>query len=160
MIEVLEKNKIMKLKNALFIIMVTASSCANNKKQNTPPIIGTWQLVAATSTEKGQTISTFNAKQKMIKIINQTHFAFLNHDVDNGKDSANSAYSAGGGVYTLADSIYTEHLEYFNNRQWENNTFQFVIEITGDTLIQRGIEKVDKLGVDHMIIEKYIRIKS
>ena len=141
-------------------MVVAATSCVNNKKENTLPIAGTWQLIAATSTEKGQTVSTFNAKQKMIKIINQTHFAFLNHDINNGKDSANASYSAGGGAFTLADSIYTEHLEYFNDRQWENNTFQFVIKIAGDTLIQQGIEKVDKLGVDHVIVEKYIRIKN
>ena len=150
----------MKLKTAFIVMVVIVTSCVDNKKQYTLPIMGTWQLISATSTEKGQTVSTFNPKQKMIKIINQTHFAFLNHDVYNGKDSANAAYSAGGGTYTLADSIYTEHLEYFIDRQWENNTFQFVIKIAGDTLIQQGIEKVDKLGVDHVIIEKYTRIKN
>lgn len=141
-------------------MVVAATSCVNNKKENILPLVGSWQLIAATSTEKDQTVSTFNPKQKMIKIINQTHFAFLNHDVNNGKDSASALYNAGGGMYTLADSIYTEHLEYFNNRQWENNIFQFIIKITGDTLIQQGIEKVDKLGVDHVIVEKYIRIKN
>ena len=96
----------------------------------------------------------------MIKIINQTHFAFLNHDLNNGKDSATAAFTAGGGTYTLADSVYTEHLDYFVDRQWENNKFEFVVKIVNDTLIQKGIEKVEKLGVDHIIIEKYKRVTN
>ncbi len=132
------------------------ASC-NNKKQSLP-LIGTWQLVSATSTEKDSTKSTFNPKLRMIKIINATHFAFLTHDLTNGKDSAKAAFTAGGGTYTLADSLYTEHLDYFIDRQWENYKFEFVIKIVNDTLIQQGIEKVEKLGVDHLIIEKYIRV--
>lgn len=148
----------MKLIFGVFLITMTIFSCEN--KQNQPSIIGTWELVSATSTEKDSTVSTFNPKLKMIKIINPTHFAFLSHDLSMGKDSANAAYSAGGGPYTLKDSIYTEHLEYFSSREWENNKFEFVVKIVNDTLIQKGIEKVEKLGVDHIIIEKYRRVKN
>lgn len=150
----------MKLKIGLILMVVIAASCNNNAKQNSLPITGTWELVSATSTEKDSTVSTFNPKQKMIKIINQTHFAFLSHDLNNGKDSVTAAFTAGGGTYTLADSVYTEHLDYFIDRQWENNKFEFVIKIVNDTLIQQGIEKVEKLGVDHVIIEKYKRVKN
>lgn len=148
----------MKLIIALFLITMLIFSC--NNKQNQPTIIGTWELVSATSTEKDSTFSTFNPKIKMIKIINSTHFAFLSHDLSMGKDSAIAAYSAGGGPYSLKDSIYTENLEYFSSREWENNKFEFVVKIVNDTLIQKGIEKVEKLGVDHIIIEKYKRVKN
>ncbi len=87
------------------------------------PLEGTWQLVAAASTEKDSTKSTFNPDVKMIKMINGTHFAFFSHDLNQGKDSAKSQFSAGGGTYELKDSTYTEHLEYFNTRQWEGGTF-------------------------------------
>lgn len=123
------------------------------------PLEGTWQLVAATSTEKDSTKSTFNADVKMIKIINGTHFAFFSHDLHQGKDSAKAQFSAGGGTYELKDSTYTEHLEYFNQRQWEGGTFQFSIRIKADTLVQEGIEKVEKLGIDHIIRETYVRVK-
>ncbi|MEY2902006.1 MAG: hypothetical protein RLY89_1112 [Bacteroidota bacterium] len=123
------------------------------------PLEGTWQLVAATSTEKDSTKSTFNPDVKMIKIINGTHFAFFSHDLNQGKDSAKAQFSAGGGTYELKDSTYTEHLEYFNTRQWEGGTFQFSIRIKADTLVQEGIEKVEKLGIDHIIRETYVRIK-
>ena len=116
-------------------------------------------MVSATTTEKDTTFSTFDPTHKMIKIINPTHFAFLNHAVMPGKDSAANAFTAGGGKYSLVDSVYTEHLDYFTDRQWENNQFQFVVKITNDTLIQKGVEKVDKLGIDRVIVETYKKVR-
>ncbi len=147
----------MKKAISILILIITITACNSEKKQN--PIEGTWRLISAETTEKDSTFSTFNKNTKMIKIINDSHFAFLNHDLKNGKDSTTALYFAGGGKYTLKDSIYTENLEYFNNRNWENNKFEFVVKVQNDTLIQKGIEKVEKLGVDHIIIEKYVREK-
>lgn len=95
----------------------------------------------------------------MIKIINSTHFAFLNHALNKSKDSSKAEFSAGGGTYTLADSVYTERLEYYVDKDWENHTFPFVVTFSGDTLIQKGVEKLEKLGIDRIIIEKYKRVK-
>ncbi len=150
----------MKSKIALIWMVALATACTDNKKQNILPIIGTWELISATSTEKDSTVSTFNPKTKMIKIINSTHFAFFSHDLNMGKDTATAAFTAGAGSYTLKESVYTEHLDYFIDRAWENNTFEFVVNIMNDTLIQKGIEKVEKLGIDHVIIEKYKRVKN
>jgi hypothetical protein len=143
---------------SILILILAISACNSNKEQNT--IEGTWRLVSSTATQKDSTFSTFNPKTKMIKILNDSHFAFFNHDLDNGKDSTTAVFSGGGGSYTLKDSVYTESLDYFNNRQWENNKFEFVVKIKNDTLIQKGIEKVEKLGVDRIIIEKYVREKN
>jgi len=147
-------NRILVLVAAAFMM----SSCA--EKPTSTPLIGTWELISATSTEKDSTKSTFDPTHKMIKIINATHFAFLNHDISAGSDTSKTRFSAGGGKYTLADSMYTEHLDYFTDKAWENNTFEFVVRISGDTLIQKGVEKVDKLGIDHIIIEKYKRVSN
>jgi hypothetical protein len=51
-------------------------------------------------------------------------------------------------------------LEYLNQRQWEGGNFSFTIRIKADTLVQEGIEKVEKLGIDHIIRETYVRVKS
>ena len=142
----------------ILIIMMLLISCKAKKDSNILPLAGTWRLISAETTEKDSTFSTFNPKTKMIKIINDTHFAFFNHDLNNGKDSL-AVFFGGGGKYTLKDSVYTEKLEYFNNRQWENNKFEFVVKIKNDTLIQKGIEKIEKLGVDRIIVEKYVREK-
>jgi hypothetical protein len=129
------------------------------EKQSTSSLEGTWQLISATSTEKDSTFSTFNPKMKMIKIINASHFAFLSHDITGAKDSTRAVYTAGGGTYTLKDSLYSENLEYFINPQWENHKFEFVVKIQNDTLVQKGVEKLEKLGIDRVIVEKYVRLK-
>jgi len=129
------------------------------EKQSTSSLEGTWQLISATSTEKDSTFSTFNPKVKMVKIINDSHFAFLSHDITGAKDSTRAAYTAGGGTYTLKDSLYSENLEYFIDPQWENHKFEFVVKIQNDTLVQKGVEKLEKLGIDRVIVEKYVRLK-
>ncbi|ABQ07890.1 hypothetical protein [Flavobacterium johnsoniae] len=147
----------MKKAVSILVLIIAMTSCNSEKKHN--PIEGTWRLISAETTEKDSTFSTFNSKTKMIKIINETHFAFFNHDLNNGKDSTNAVFFGGGGKYTLKDSTYTEYLEFFNNRQWENNKFEFTVKVKNDTLIQKGIEKIEKLGVDRIITEKYVREK-
>lgn len=147
----------MKFNCILSLLAVTFAVAGCAKKEATTPIIGTWELISATTTEKDTTFSTFDPSHKMIKIINSTHFAFLNHAVTAGKDSVANQFTAGGGRYTLTDSVYTEKLDYYIDPKWQNNTFEFVIKIVNDTLVQKGIEKVDKLGIDRVIVEKYKR---
>jgi hypothetical protein len=70
----------------------------------------------------------------MIKIINDSHFSFLNHDLNKGKDSLNTQFVAGGGRYDLEGDQYTEHLEYCSARvKWEGNDFKFTVTIQNDT---------------------------
>jgi hypothetical protein len=123
-------------------------------------IVGTWQLITGTTIEKGDTTVTDYTKNiSFIKIINNTHFAFLQHDLKKGKDSA-AVFAAGGGTYSLSDSSYTEHLEYCSARDWEANNFKFTVVINNDTLIQSGEEKVESAGVNRVNIERYIRVKE
>lgn len=118
---------------------------------------GTWRLVTGITITKGDSVVTDYTKDaRMIKIINDNHFAFLKHDLNSPKDSSNH-FDAGGGSYTLTGDQYTEHLDYYGDRNWEGKTFTFTVGIRNDTLIQRGIEKVEKAGIDREIIEKYIR---
>ncbi len=143
-------------------LLLTIGAC-NSTRTPPPvslPIVGTWELISATSNEKDSTISTFNPNVRMIKIINPTHFAFFSHDLAKGADSSRKAFVAGAGSYTLVDSNYTEHLDYFIDRQWEGNAFDFTVTISNDTLTQRGVEKVEKLGVDHVIVERYKRVTA
>lgn len=137
-----------------------AISCQPQEKPFQSPIIGTWELISATSTEKDSTFSTFNPKVKMIKIITPSHFAFLSHDLNRGKDTATAAFTAGGGTYLLKDSVYTEHLEYFVDRAWENHDFSFAIKVANDTFVQKGVERIESLGIDRVIVEKYKRVKN
>ncbi len=117
-------------------------------------IVGTWELVSSQKVQEGKTTKDDLTSKRMIKIINQTHFSFLNHDLEG--DSL-SFFVAGGGSYTLNGNSYTEYLEYCNYREWEGNDFNFSLELKGDTLIQKGIEKIEDLGVEREITEKYLK---
>jgi hypothetical protein len=147
----------------VIIITIALLSCHTptkpDKQVKAPlPIEGTWELFSGTTIRKEDTaVTDYTKGQKMIKIINATHFAFLRHDLSKGKDSA--VYSSGGGSYSLADSLYTEHLDFCDAREWEGHLFPFIVSVKNDTLTQTGIEKLEGLGVDRLIIEKYKRVK-
>jgi lipopolysaccharide export system protein LptA len=135
-------------------------SCGVKTLKDDPQTValqGTWQLVSGTTIAKGDsTFTDYTKDQSMIKIINGTHFAFLKHPVNN--DTINK-FDAGGGRYSLEGNQYTEHLDYYNNKNWEGQTFTFTVTVSHDTLTQQGVEKVEGEGVDHVIIEKYVRVK-
>jgi hypothetical protein len=154
----------MKAKIAFVIAVVMLVSCESKTNKTEPkeqflPIFGTWRLISGTTIQKKDTVVTdYTKNQKAIKIINGTHFCFLIHDLNKGKGTAPS-FTAGGGRYTLVGDKYTEFLEYCNDRQWENNKFEFTIAIKNDTLMQKGVEKIDSIGVNRINIEKYVRVK-
>ena len=158
-------NQIMKILILSVIICAMSVSCGSRigedvSKPTPNAIIGTWKLITGTLIEKGDTVSTDYTKNiSFIKMLNDTHFAFLNHDLNKGKDSV-AVFVSGGGRYSLTDSTYIEHLEYYSAREWEGNDFTFTIIIKDDTLVQSGIEKVESAGINRINIEKYIRVKK
>ncbi|WP_145716896.1 lipocalin-like domain-containing protein [Chitinophaga japonensis] len=141
------------------LCLLLSCSSSSTTITNTVPLTGTWRLVSATTVAQGDSSFTDYTKGvSMIKIINDSHFAFLKHEENAPQDSSNH-FGAGGGSYTLEGDTYTEHLDYFADRNWEGKTFVFTVSIHNDTLTQRGIEKVESAGVDREIIERYVRVK-
>lgn len=143
-------------------ILFALSACTTNvpaADDHASSIQGTWKLISGTTIQEGDTTHTdYTKDQEMIKIITDTHFAFLNHDLQHGADSASASFVAGGGTYDLDGNHYTEHLDYCNYREWEGNAFEFDVKFDGDTLTQQGKEKVEGTGIDRIIIETYVRI--
>jgi hypothetical protein len=149
---------LMNLKHLSLLALVLTSCTASVSTK--PPIVGTWKLISGTITTNGKTtVTDYTKGQSFIKIINDTHFAFLLHDLNGGKDTT-AVYSSGGGKYELAGDKYTEHLEYCSDRQWEGHDFSFNVTIKNDTLVQQGIEEVESAGVSQMNVEKYIRVRA
>lgn len=153
-------------KNAFFgcicLIFLLSIACAPESSDGSGDpdlnIIGTWKLLSSQTIQAGDTTRiSFSGDQEMIKILNPSHFAFLRHDLRKGQDSA-AVFVAGGGKFTLSGNQYTEYLDYCNFREWEGHTFEFELTLTGDTLIQKGIEKVEAIGVDREITETYVRL--
>jgi hypothetical protein len=147
---------------SFFLIAAICNGCATSERHEKPssPIIGTWKLITATVIEKGDTtVTDFTETTSFIKIINESHFAFLHHDLAGGKDSS-AVFTAGGGKYSLQDSTYTEHLEYCTAREWENNDFAFTVFVHNDTLVQRGVEKIQSQGIDRLNTETYVKLSD
>jgi hypothetical protein len=152
----------MKTKIVFALIIASLLSCEVKKEIKTTtrsPIVGTWRLIKGILIEKNDTVTTdYTQNVSFIKIINDTHFAFLQHDLEKGKGAA-PVFVSGGGSYSLMDSLYTEHLEYCSDRAWEGNEFKFTVKISNDTLTQTGIEKIAEKGIDRLNIEKYVKLK-
>ncbi|HEV3224286.1 MAG TPA: hypothetical protein VGZ90_15495 [Puia sp.] len=154
----------MKLLSAFILILAGLISCESNKNTEMPvapvnPMIGTWELISGTTIQgKDTAVTVYTKNKKFLKIINGTHFSFVGHDLTKGKDTL-AFYTSGAGTYTLADSLYTEHLQFCSDRAWEGNDFSFTILIKDDTLTQTGIEKVEKIGVNRLNIERYVKLK-
>ena len=142
----------------LFVSGLSLYSCTHSDAATGLRLNGTWQLVSG-MTITGKDTVYYPADFRMIKIINDTHFAFLRHDKNPPKDSTNH-FDAGGGNYTLSGNQYTEHLDYYIDRNWEGKPFTFTVELRNDTLTQTGVEKVDAAHIDHTIVEKYVRVAT
>lgn len=149
------------MKNIIILLSIGLFAAACNKPEATPPanLEGTWKLLTGTLIENGDTtVTSYTGNVSFIKIINKTSFAFLQHDLNKGADST-AVFVAGGGSYTLQDSLYTEHLEYCSDRAWEGNDFSFVVSVRNDTLVQQGVEKVESQGIERLNTEVYVRLK-
>jgi hypothetical protein len=147
---------------AALLFLTTITACTDSprdepKTADSVSLTGSWKLLTGTLIEKGDTVVTdYTTDKSFIKIINDSHFAFLSHTLR--KDTTD--FSAGGGTYTLNGNNYTEHLEYCSAKEWEGHDFSFTVTRTGDTLIQSGVEKIEAQGIDRINIEKYIRYKE
>lgn len=150
----------------LAMAVTLLTSCDNKTASPAPataeksPVSGTWKLISAKRIEKGDTTITGPVEgQETIKIFNDSYFAFFTHDLKHGADTAHAAYGSGSGTYTLVGDTYSEHLEYCNARGWEDLNFSFKLTHGNDTIVQTGVEKIDSLGIDHVIVETYVRIR-
>lgn len=141
----------------LLAIIMSCSQQQKKEETKTLSIRGTWKLLTGTLIEKGDTtITDYTKDRSFIKIINDSHFSFLHHSLR--KDTTD--FSAGGGRYEISGNSYTEHLEYCSAKEWEGHDFNFTMTLSGDTLTQQGVEKIETQGIERMNIEKYIRIKN
>jgi hypothetical protein len=151
----------MKIVYITTILLSSLAACQSSTSTEAPAVPhhqlnGSWKLVSNQVISKGDTVNATPEKgQEMIKIFNDTHFAFFNHNATPADTPVN--FTAGGGTYTLSGDEYTEHLTYCSARDWENRDFHFRLTFQHDTLVQRGTEKIDSLNIDQEIIEKYVK---
>lgn len=144
---------------ALFQFMSCTENTGKNKTETAEiSLSGSWKLISAKTITGKDTVSSYPVDgQEMIKIFNGRDFAFFKHDLKRGKGPG-AVFESGAGTYQLAGEDYQEHLAYCSYRDWENRDFKFKLTLKNDTLIQKGIEKIDSLNVNHEIVETYTKI--
>ena len=152
----------MKRNYCIVVIILLLTSCLSKSRQDIPEnesVTGTWKLVSGIQI-KGQdsTFIDYTKGEEMIKIYDNTHFAFLRHDLHQGQDST-ALFVAGGGRYKVEGDSYTEYLDYCSDREWENKKFELKYALKGDTLITNSIERIEALNIDQINIEKLVRVK-
>jgi hypothetical protein len=142
------------------------TGCAPEKAS---PLEGAWELVDAKYTPPDPTFSL--SRQRQIKILTKTHWAYLSQDrsapkLTNGSDAellaAAKTFGAGGGTYTLDGDTYTEHVEFFAAPNFVGASIKFKIKWEGDEWIQTGTLPIKALGLgdkDVELYERYRRIK-
>lgn len=143
------------------ILLLWFVTCKPAPEQAPDKLVGSWRLLSSVYIKKDTVIHNDPPGTSMIKILNDTHFAFMQHTVD--KTDTTGIFAGGGGTYTLQDNRYTEHVEYCSARSYEGNNFEFTIEFHGDTLVQSGVEKLKEIGAgeeDLHLVEKYLRIPT
>jgi hypothetical protein len=148
----------MKLLPFFALGILALAACKQNVPSTTEsPLNGTWKLLSSKSIVKKDTTDTSpKPGLETLKIYNDTHFTFFTHNTDK---SVPATYDSGAGTYTLSGDNYTEHLKYCSEREWENHDFNFTMKIGHDTITQRGVEKIDSLHIDHIIVETYVKVK-
>jgi hypothetical protein len=83
----------------------------------TGSVKGTWEMVYPESTD--------TAENKNTKVVSDSHFAF-------GSYSGRGGTFAGGGHYTLADSTYTEFIQYHTLGFLVGKRLEFNCVLEGD----------------------------
>ena len=90
-----------------FLFSCTMDKQASTVKNTPSPIRGTWQLIKVeTIQDSDTTIDHYTNGIKGIKMFNESHFSFFQHDLKQGKDST-ALFVSGGGTYTLEDGSYS-----------------------------------------------------
>jgi hypothetical protein len=135
----------------VLVVLIICASCKNEETKN--GIEGTWKMIYA-ETKQGDSIEVKDlSNTDFIKIINASHFAFINQDYNNVEN-----FYSGGGTYKYQGKQYVETLDFTSVELIRNHEFPFTIKISGDTLIQKGLEEVKAAGIKREIIEKYIKV--
>ena len=142
----------------LGLLMTTGCSkpeTAVDKTEGPSIIQGTWKMIYAEIRENDSIQVKDLSNTDFIKIINADHFAFFNQDRGTGEN-----FMSGAGSYTFNGKDYTETLDFISLPELRGHDFPFEVQISGDTLVQQGHEKVEEAGLDRFILEKYVRIEK
>lgn len=122
-------------------------------------IRGTWQLESVAAA--GEVQPPLEG-WRQIKLITGTHFTWVGQASGPARLTSRAdslaAYRTrgfGGGRYSVTDSTYTEHIEYFGDPEWVGRVVTFSCRVVGDrwyhtTVYPEGFVGPDPVRVDEI----------
>ncbi len=132
-------------------VLMLAASCAQEEKS---PLEGAWDLVY--SEWPGHNLTFPDRIQgSSIKFFSKEHFAYA------GKLNIDDVpmHFLGGGRYILDGNRYSEMIDYHRSEDIIGTTVRILIEIRGDTLIQKWPADDDWVLDDWHNVQKYVRME-
>lgn len=144
------------MKNALlfgFVLALLLSGCKNERRL---AIEGSWRMVYGEWMASDSSSFPAQIIGSQIKTWTKEYFTFVG-EFKRPNQPIEAAY--GGGTYTLVGKHYTENAVYQYTKAYLDNEIRIILEIKGDTLIQRWPATTDwKLPKRHCM-EKYVRLR-
>jgi len=144
------------MKNALFFCLTLLLLFASCKEERRLAIEGSWRMVYGDWMASDSATYPAKIQGSQIKTWTKEYFTFVG-EFKRGDDAIEAAY--GGGTYTLIGKRYTENAVYQYTKAYLDNEIRILLEIKGDTLIQRWPATTEwKLPKRHCM-EKYVRLR-
>ncbi len=155
-----------------FLLCTVACIECNKEEKNS--LEGVWQLVSTKPLKPDGSIDSLSPDDwQMMKIITQSHFAFVEQAPNRPKFTrggtdeelceAAKNFFGGGGTYTLEENTYTEHIKIFLNPSYVNVKVPFTVEfVNNDLWTQKGVLPVKELGLgdeDYPVFEVWGRVE-
>jgi hypothetical protein len=134
---------------AIALLTVSASSGEKSQKKMTS-IEGTWELVSYKYGSSSSGFIDVNDNVRRIKVINETHFIWVQYDTISGK-----VVRSAGGTYTIKGDAYSEFLEFgLAMEPYIKQSHNYTVKVEGDLQFLSG-----PLTPDLKIEEIWKRVK-
>lgn len=134
---------------AIALLTISAGKAFNPQKDSVS-IKGTWQLVSYKYGDAQSSFSDFPENIRRIKVINETHFIWVQFDT-----LSRRVVSSAGGSYTVSGNTYTESLDYgLAMDPYLKQNHVYTVKVEGDMFFLSGL-----LTPSYKIEEIWKRIK-
>jgi len=144
------------MKNSLFFSFVLVVLLTGCKGERRLAIEGSWRMVYGEWMASDSSTYPAQIMGSQIKSWTKEYFTFVG-EFKRGHSPIEDAY--GGGTYTLIGNRYTENAVYQYTKAYLDNEIRILLEIKGDTLIQRWPATVDWKLPKKYCMEKYVRLR-
>lgn len=133
----------MKKQQIIFLIAIVTminfgcSKRTTSSLSDTNPLIGTWVLVSSNNTSAdGEYEILDRSNTRQMKILNPTHFMFIQEHIGSGEKEFTSA---AGGTYEIDGNTYVENLDYASWEDYKDSNAVFTWRLEDGKWYHKGV---------------------